>query len=245
MKTVSIIVAIVIVCTTFIDSNDRFIIDKDLANSYKILIPGVFNRSVARGIDGKQWYGLFKTDSGCVLEPVDIKTKSCPAPFSDLPGDTNGVSVSVEHPLTPLLLVGSSQGFKSGLITTYFTGDSFIQAGVLINLGEDYFLTALGLVTDAGWRHPSDIPTFNYQILLLKYPFSRDDRQILVQHEIAAGESTPSLLWAGDLDRDGQLDLLLDISNHYAARHYVLYLSSEAVAGDLVKPIAELFIAGC
>ncbi|MFQ6008952.1 MAG: hypothetical protein ACE5K8_08395 [Candidatus Zixiibacteriota bacterium] len=245
MKTTSMIIAIVIMSASFITGNDLLIIDKDLANSYKILVSGVFNRSVVHGIDGKEWYGLFKTDSGCVLEPVEIKTKSCPAPFSDRPGDTNVVSITVEHPLKSLLLVGSSHGFKSGLITTYFTGDRFIQAGILISLGKYYFLTALGLVTDAGWRHPSDIPTFNYQILLLKYPFSRNDRQILVQHEIAAGESTPSLLWAGDLDRDGQLDLLLDISNHYAGRHYALYLSSEADAGDLVKPVAELIIAGC
>ncbi len=245
MKTISYVIAIVILSATFIIGNDLLVIDKELAKTYKILVPGVFNRSVVRDIDGKEWYGLFKTVSGCVLEPVEIKTKSCPAPFSGRPGDTSGVSITVEHPLEPLLLVGSSHGFKTGSISTHFTGDRFIQAGVLIRLGKHCFLTALGLVTDVGWRHPSDIPTFNYQVLLLKYPFSRDDRQILIQHESAAGESTPSLLWAGDLDRDGQLDLLLDISNHYAARHYVLYMSSEADAGDLVKPVAELFRSGC
>ena len=245
MKTISYVIAIVIMSAAFITGNDRLIIDKDLANAYKILVPGVFNRSVVRGVDGKEWYGLFKTDSGCVLEPVEIKTKSCPAPFSDRPGDTSGVSITVEHPLEPLLLVGSSHGFQSGSISTHFTGDRFIQAGVPISLGKYYSLTALGLVTDAGWRHPGGLPTFDYRVLLFKYPFSRNDRQILIQHEIAVAEDTPSLLWAGDLDRDGQLDLLLDISNHYAARHYVLYLSSEADAGDLVKPVAELFISGC
>ena len=244
MKTAPIIIAIALMSATFITGNDLLIIDNDLANTYKILVPGVFNRSVVRDMDGQEWYGLFKTDSGCVLEPVEVKTKSCPAPFSDRPGDTGGVSITADYPLEPLLLVRSSHGFKSGLISTYFTGDTFIQAGALIRLGE-YYLTALGLVTDVGWRHPGDLPTFNYQILLLKYPFSRDDRQILVQYGIAAGESTPSLLWAGDLDRDGQLDLLLDILNHYAGRHYALYLSSEADAGNLVKPVAELFIHGC
>jgi len=245
MKTVSFIIAIVIMCATFIAGNDLFIIDKDIASTYKILVPGVFGRSVVRDIDGQKWYGLFNTDSGCVLEEVKIKTKSCPSPYSGHPGDTNSVSITVEHPSEPLLLLHSLHGFESGLISTYFTGDRFIQAGVIISLGKEYSLTALGLVTDIGWRHPGDLPTFDYRVLLLKYPFSRNDRQMLIQHEIAAAEDTPSLLWAGDLDRDGQIDLLLDISNHYAARHYVLYLSSEADKGDLVKPVAELFIAGC
>jgi hypothetical protein len=245
MRTIPFIIAIVIISATFISSNDLFVIDKDLANTYKILVPGVFGRSVAHGIDGKEWYGLFKTDSGYVLEPVEIKTKSCPPPFSDRPDDTNGVSITVEHSLKPLFLVGRPHGFQSGSISTYFSGDKFIQAGVVIYLDSKYCLTALGVVTDAGFRHPSDLPTYDYRALLFKYPFSKDDRQMLIQHEITAAEDTPSLLWAGDIDQDGQIDLLLDISNHYAARHYVLYLSSEADEGDLVKPVAELTIAGC
>ncbi|HWR83033.1 MAG TPA: hypothetical protein VN285_07005 [Candidatus Deferrimicrobium sp.] len=244
MRITFFLAAAVLMCASFVIGNDILIIDEDLTNTFKILVPGVFDRSVARDIHRREWYGLFKTDSGCVLEPVEIKTKSCPAPFSDRPGDTSWVSITIENRLEPLLLVSSSNRFESGLIPTYFTGDRFIQVGILIHL-EEYYLTALGLVTDAGWRHPSDIPTFNYQAVLLRNPFSRNDRQILIQHEIAAGESTPSLLWAGDLDRDGRLDLLLNISNHYASTHYALYLSSEADAGGLVKPVAQLIIPGC
>ncbi|MFQ6008013.1 MAG: hypothetical protein ACE5K8_03590, partial [Candidatus Zixiibacteriota bacterium] len=216
----------------------------NLVNRYKILVPGVFHRSTVRNIENLQWYGLFKTDSGCVLEPVQIKPKSCPVPLHARPDDTNWVSITVEQTLEPVFLVGSTNRFQSGPITTYFTGNRSIQAGQLISLG-GYYLTALGLITDAGWRHPGDLPTFDYRVLLFKYPFSKDDRQMLIQHGSAAAEGTPSLLWAGDIDRDGQIDLLLDISNHYAASDYVLFLSSEADTDELVKPVAKLHIPGC
>lgn len=244
MKTSILIIAAVLILATFITGNDLIIIKNELANKYKILMPGVYHQSSVRNIKGLKWLGVFKTDSTHVLEPVELNFKPCPAPSSSRSDDTNGISIAVEHTLNPIFLIHSSQNLEPGSIKTYFDGNKFINAGVLIHLELDC-LTALGLVTDVGFRHPGDILTLDYQILLLKYPYARNDRQILIKHERTAGEDTPSLLWAGDLDQDDHIDLLLDISNHYAGRHYVLYLSSEADEGEMVKPVAELMISGC
>jgi hypothetical protein len=48
----------------------------------------------------------------------------------------------------------------------------------------------------------------------------------------------PALLWAGDLDRDGKVDLLMDVSGHYSSMELRLYLSSRATPGELVREVA-------
>jgi hypothetical protein len=59
------------------------------------------------------------------------------------------------------------------------------------------------------------------------------------------GEGGPILLWAGDIDRDGKLDFLMDIAGHYNASEPALYLSSQASPGTLVKKVASRKGVGC
>lgn len=46
-------------------------------------------------------------------------------------------------------------------------------------------------------------------------------------------------MWAGDLERDGKVDVLVDVREHESNRHYILYLSSAAKEGELVGKAAE------
>lgn len=53
------------------------------------------------------------------------------------------------------------------------------------------------------------------------------------------------LLFAGDVDRDGRLDLLLDMSDHYNVSRLTLWLSTEAAKGDVVGEAAAFESVGC
>ncbi len=53
------------------------------------------------------------------------------------------------------------------------------------------------------------------------------------------------LLWAGDIDRDGIPDLLIDTSNHYNISTIALFLSSKADKGKLYKKVAIFETIGC
>ncbi len=55
----------------------------------------------------------------------------------------------------------------------------------------------------------------------------------------------PAVLWAGDLDGDGRLDLVLDESDHYNVTVTALFLSSEAAPGALVRRVARHETTGC
>lgn len=60
-----------------------------------------------------------------------------------------------------------------------------------------------------------------------------------------AAEANPRLLWAGDLDRDGRLDVLIDLSNHYSVSRPTLFLSAPATGDDKLRKVAEFVTTGC
>ncbi|MGW8390491.1 FG-GAP repeat protein [Pseudoduganella sp. HUAS MS19] len=53
------------------------------------------------------------------------------------------------------------------------------------------------------------------------------------------GETTPVVYWAGDMDGDGKLDLLLGIPDESCAYDERLYLSSGAAEGTLLRKVAH------
>jgi hypothetical protein len=48
-----------------------------------------------------------------------------------------------------------------------------------------------------------------------------------------------SLEWAGDLDQDGKPDLLMTLTEKYSSLPSILFLSSKAAPGELMKRVAE------
>jgi hypothetical protein len=62
---------------------------------------------------------------------------------------------------------------------------------------------------------------------------------------IWASEDTPEVHWAGDIDGDGRLDVLLDTTDHYNVREMPLYLSSAAKHRALVGEAAPFTATGC
>lgn len=58
--------------------------------------------------------------------------------------------------------------------------------------------------------------------------------------------SVREIVWAGDLDRDGNLDLVVNAGFHYnIISSFELFLSSEAKDGDLLKSVTYFQSVGC
>jgi hypothetical protein len=62
---------------------------------------------------------------------------------------------------------------------------------------------------------------------------------------LVSNDRPPRILWAGDLDRDGVTDLIVDAPPHYNARRYILFLSSLARGEQIVAEAASLAFVGC
>lgn len=54
-----------------------------------------------------------------------------------------------------------------------------------------------------------------------------------------------NLIFVGDIDGDGILDLIIDTSRHYNATSPTIYLSRPADNGEVVKPIGGHTSVGC
>ena len=63
----------------------------------------------------------------------------------------------------------------------------------------------------------------------------------------AFGYSYPDAQYypCGDLDRDGNLDLLYNLTHHYNVSKLTLFLSSAAKSNEIFRKVGEFVITGC
>jgi hypothetical protein len=62
---------------------------------------------------------------------------------------------------------------------------------------------------------------------------------------ITFGDAVPTVQFAGDLDRDGRVDLLIDTTDHYNLSRPTLFLSGAAKNGQHVAEVARQELTGC
>ncbi len=74
---------------------------------------------------------------------------------------------------------------------------------------------------------------------------SDEIRQILHTINAEYTDSLGTLHWTGDLDRDGKPDFYFDLFEHENVENRILFISSEAEKGKLVKLVAQFWTTGC
>ncbi|NMC44121.1 MAG: hypothetical protein GYA46_09405 [candidate division Zixibacteria bacterium] len=189
---------------------------------------------------GPGWFGLFGADSSFEVRPVAVAVNQA---YDPIIGDSTGKRVDIDRPGEPLLLVTGIERLEAGPVSTSFAGDQFVNLGQEIDFAEKggypYSLSAVG---EARLRNGAGEMLFYNYSLVLRHA---DTLQTIIEYPVLALDGLPTLMWAGDLDRDGRLDLILNLTNHYNVDLYVLFLSSEAGPGELVRKVAEFRTVGC
>ena len=131
---------------------------------------------------------------------------------------------------------GMIEGTSFEVGTTVYPGQS-----QLLKVGDNHYsLVAAGEASlDPG---SSQSVIKNYSLHL----FFRQQSQLLFSEKGNLGhDGRPQIIWAGDLDRDGKLDLLLNLTTHYNTTRLVLFLSSQAKSENLMEVVGELTTTGC
>jgi len=146
-----------------------------------------------------------------------------------------------------LLLRGFS-AVRSGSVVAAFNGGSFgkfLRPGERLDLslggGNSWLLHAFGTVRPAVGAGRGEARITDYRVQMIGG--SRTD--VVFSLDSLDNDGPPTILWAGDLDADGIVDLFADLPMHYAGHHYTLFLSSVARPGHLVAKAASLTTAGC
>lgn len=174
------------------------------------------------------WFGLFETDSVFDLRLVELHLTPNPPPPEDWERPS-GVSVDILNETEiPLILISSSK--------TIFT------EGPLSTAPHEY----QHLIPDTSVILAAPgLPEYRLFVTEDGLFLSDDD---MCQHitDTRPGPLHSScfigVVWAGDLDRDGVIDLLIDdVSSGYNYYDWNLYLSSEAGYDFIVMLVASFY----
>jgi hypothetical protein len=201
---------------------------------------GEFHGDEVSAKSGERWLGLFPTAAGFTLLPTTLKVEAVHDSVVDQkPGIKTGKKVSVSHTREPVFLLRGAAGMLSrGAVTAVFSGRESLGNGEVVNLklgNNNYRLRVI-----SNDPTPADYLAQNSKLLLTAGAKS----QVLFSVAEHADASW-ALLWAGDLDGDGQLDLYMDLNTHYNSSQRRLFLSTRASRGKLVKEVAEFSTVGC
>ena len=208
----------------------------------QLLQVGAFHGDEVSAESGEVWLGLYSTLDGYVLVPSTITVTTVYDPFVDNAGEETGKIVSVERQTRPLFLIKGLDAPETESIKTLSAEGAILSPGKSLNLGLDgkneSHLTAYG----EGDIGPNGFTSLeNYSLELSRGQLSQE----LVAYSSTNG-AIPTLLWAGDLDGDNQLDLVINATPHYAVSSApMLFLSSMAKGGNLVQKAAIFIATGC
>ncbi len=191
---------------------------------YWMIRPGIVN---SNDIDGaNEWLGLYDMACSYMLRPVDLRFTPEDRAVSE--GDRlEGLQVelpggSYSNPL--ILLSTSSPVFSTGPVLTVVPDYMHLFPNLSVVFNEEE-LEEVRLFTDWDGLYLSSGQITQH--VTETYPGEEHSENFM------------GILWAGDLDRDGKLDLLLnDVRNEYGRFNWDLYLSTEASSDQLVRKVA-------
>ncbi len=204
-----------------------------------LIATGEFHGHEITAKSGERWLGLFPTSDGFALLSTTLKVEAVHDSLVDAtPKVKTGKKVSVNRIREPVFLVNGTSILRRGAVNTVFADEKYLGNGGFVDLsmgGKNYQLKVVS--TDPT---PANILMPNSKLI-----FSSAGKSQIIFSAEEPDDGSWSLLWAGDLDGDGMLDLYMDLHNKYNSSQRRLFLSSQASRGSLVKEVAEFSIVGC
>ena len=208
---------------------------------------GEFHGEETRARDGETWFALRHEGARTWLEPVVVRVEAIHDPILDGDDERSGRRVSTpslgEEPLA--LLRGA--GLVAGSLSSAERGALPLVPGSWRRI-ETRAIAAVELLLDCDVSAP-DAP-FECELTL------RNDVLEQVLHTFSASRSEDGqimlgddggaeLRFAGDLDRDGRMDLVLDLRDHYNVQRTEVWLSGGDANGDLLRLATAHETTGC
>jgi hypothetical protein len=223
-------------------------------NSYKVKLLEIgegFHGEQIHAKSGETWFGLFKKDNKLILEKTEIEIKKVYDTVVD--DENNGVktgkSVITENKNPSVFILKNAEFLKKGEVKTYFGGNNF---GDDMEEFIDYLPLRVGVVKTF------DLDNEKY-MLRVKKGINKNKEKItaLVLENRNTAQTLHSLknfdendylgtlIWAGDLDKDGKPDFYFDLYVHDNVSDKYLFLSSKSGKGKLLEIVANFWTNGC
>ena len=214
--------------------------NSSILDSISIILPTSYSLGdLDPTIKSKTWVGLFSNDNdnSVTCYKTKLKMKPIHSPMFDKEGEMSGIKIYCEgFANDPMLLIAGIEIPENMQIDSYKELKNRLLPGESMLLG-DNTIKALGTMDEHG--RISD-----YKLLIAGVKNGTGIEQIFLEQDYF-DDSMIRFIWAGDIDRDGFLDLFLDISPKYSFSNPALFLSSKAGDNELLKLVAEIILSGC
>lgn len=217
------------------------------AGAYRLQMPGDFhgNEPVAR--DGQRWLALRVDAEGRArLEQTRLQVSAVEDPILDGPGQATGRRVQADGAESLAFLRGPA--LRGGPVDTAQVeslGLGGLPDARIVLAGHTYRLqTECAPFAPAPDGFPQMRLSPHCRVLLyrgdaravlMEAPATRIRTDDGTEYTSFGNDATPALLFAGDLDRDGQLDLLFDVSDHSNLQRPTLFLSSPVLSSPVLS----------
>jgi hypothetical protein len=213
----------------------------------RVIETGQFHGDEIRARSGQTWLALFVNKRHSMLRYAKVSVRRVFDEITDYgEGRKTGKKVSVDGQVQPILLIRPVAALKVGPVTTLFHNQKIdFEHGLekfpaTFKLGQRWYVLK---VVAAGKNPGCPSTSFpkNARLVLI----SGRSQQVLYTLDDCGNDPSWYVLWVGDLDRDGKLDLYVNVTQHYDVSERKLFLSSEAARGKLVREAGTFETWGC
>lgn len=227
-----------------------------LGGAHALQPPGQFHGGEPVARHGERWFALTADADGARLTRTRLQVKTVVDELLDGEGQATGQAVSSATDSGAVLTYLRGPGLHEGPVTQAESpdiasnsegGDSGLPAQTLRFGGRDYRIATrceADRATANLYRCSIDLIDGERRQTLVAMSGQRD-ATVAGSGMLLGSEATPHLIFAGDLDRDGRLDLIFDTTDHYNVSRPTLFLSGAAGEGELVRVVAEYHSVGC
>lgn len=209
--------------------------------------PGEMHGDEAIARDGETWLALVVENGHARLAAGRVSVEAVNDAILDGPDDKTGRRASMPSASGEPLMLLQGSTLREGSVPMASVGERQrpdVDAPLALSIPGDLVLLGVSCPAVSDEAHP-DCDVFlqrgAHRQRLGHFPNTRDDDGRVHLD----GDVGPTVLFAGDLDHDGRIDLLLDTTDHYNATQPTLFLSGAAHAGELLREVAKQRMTGC
>lgn len=187
------------------------------------------------------WLGLCRKAGGYSLEKVEVDFTNVHDPLIDSSTEETGWLPKISgEPDSCFYLFAGIDIINRGVVDFVDLEKKVILPGDTLQfnfVGKNYLLYATGHNPGGEWYGVSDYK------LYLRSDFKNTPQALVYEYQF--DDDIIDILWAGDIDGDHILDLIIDTSNHYNVMEISLFLSSYSAGQKIVEKVAVHRKVGC
>lgn len=187
----------------------------------------------------RDWIDLYQENGSYYLGKADFTIERG---YSECSGDSTKI---IESNNRTLILI-NDPSLQSGKIKTVKLSKTKIWPGEKMLLkynNNEYVLRAEGEILSSGKVYTDTGEEMFHQVKDYKlYISTGNSPETLFLEEESFNDTFVELLFAGDIDSDGKLDLIIQANRNYEEERAILFLSSKAGKNQVLKKSAEIAI---